>query len=224
VKLINLDDFVILGAGSEWLWTMVSGVVLAVTFIAIYRQLSLQRDAAAIDQVRAITREWTDERMARAKLEVVTLISDGASPETTLTAALDIGDFWEDFAFLVRSGNLDRKLIYNSVGPSVRIYWELLKPSARAARERARDDGIWVDFEWLAGVFAEFDRKAGERATFNSAYLAEQLPHLMQSNRIAIRRFEDLRAVIVHPSPPAEVEPGPGRPSRARKRPAIQGA
>ena len=51
MKLINLDDLVILGPGSEWLWTMISGIVLAVTFIAIYRQLRVQRDAAAIEQV-----------------------------------------------------------------------------------------------------------------------------------------------------------------------------
>src|SRR4029079_17480194 len=44
-----------------------SGVVLAVTFIAIYRQLRLQHDAAAIEHVGAIYREWADERMTRAK-------------------------------------------------------------------------------------------------------------------------------------------------------------
>jgi hypothetical protein len=139
VKLINLDDLVILGPGSEWLWTMVSGIVLAVTFVAIYRQLRLQRDAAAIEQVGAIYREWADERMSRAKLETLLLIRDGADASAILTAALDVGDFWEGYAYLVRAGNINRRLMYDSLGPAARIWWGLLAPSARVAREQAND-------------------------------------------------------------------------------------
>ena len=102
MKLINLDEFVVLSQGSEWLWTMISGLVLAVTFFAIYRQLSLQRDAAAVEQVRTIYRVWSDERMARAKLDVLVGIRDGAKLNVTLMAGTDVGDFWEGLAYLVR--------------------------------------------------------------------------------------------------------------------------
>jgi len=197
MKLINLEDLVILGPGSEWLWTMISGIVLAVTFIAIYRQLRVQRDAAAIEQVGSIYREWAAERLSRAKLEALTLIRDGADPATTLYAAVDVGDFWEGYAYLVRAGNIDRKLMYNSLGPAARIWWRLLSPSARVAREQANDQGIWVDFEWLAGIFAQFDRIAREPATYDEAYVAQRLPDLIETNRTAVRRFEELRAVIV---------------------------
>ncbi len=43
MNLVNTDGLVLLGPGSEWLWTAVSGIVLAGTFLAIYRQLRLQR-------------------------------------------------------------------------------------------------------------------------------------------------------------------------------------
>lgn len=225
MKLINLEDFVILGPGSEWLWTMVSGLVLAVTFLAIYRQLSVQRDAAAIEQVGAIYREWADERMSRAKLETLTLIRDGADAATTLHAAVDVGDFWEGFAYLVRAGNIDRKLMYNSLGPAARIWWGLLAQSAHAAREQANDQGIWVDFEWLAGVFAKFDRIAREPATYDDGYIAQRLPDLIETNRTAVRRFEELRAVIIRPGSSAMVQPesAPSRRTR-RNRPDSQPA
>ena len=42
MKLINTDGMSFIGPGSEWFWTAVSGLVLAVTFIAIYRQLRTQ--------------------------------------------------------------------------------------------------------------------------------------------------------------------------------------
>jgi hypothetical protein len=35
VKLINTDGMAFIGPGSEWFWTALSGLVLAVTFIAI---------------------------------------------------------------------------------------------------------------------------------------------------------------------------------------------
>jgi hypothetical protein len=49
--VINFNGLVLIGPGSEWFWTALSGLVLAITFVAIYRQLVLQRDSAAIDQV-----------------------------------------------------------------------------------------------------------------------------------------------------------------------------
>ena len=225
MKLINLDDFVILGAGSEWLWTMVSGIVLGVTFLAIYRQLSLQRDAAAIEQVRAIYREWADERMSRAKLETLGLIRDRADAATILNAGVDVGDFWEGFAYLVRAGNIDRRLMYDSLGPACRIWWALLAPSAALARNQANDQGIWVDFEWLAGVFAEFDRAANEPATYDGAYVAQRLPDLIETNRTALRRFEELRTVIVASTSTGSFSPAaaPAKARRARK-PVSQGA
>jgi len=224
MKLINLDELVILGPGSEWLWTMISGIVLAVTFIAIYRQLRVQRDAAAIEQVGSIYREWAAERLSRAKLEALTLIRDGADPATTLYAAVDVGDFWEGYAYLVRAGNIDRKLMYNSLGPAARIWWRLLSPSARVAREQANDQGIWVDFEWLAGIFAQFDRIAREPATYDEAYVAQRSPDLIETNRTAVRRFEELRAVIVRSASDLVAKPERDRRVGPRRKQTASGA
>ena len=209
MKLINLDEFIILGPGSEWLWTMISGLVLAVTFLAIYRQLSLQRDAAAIEQIRQISREWWDERMSRAKIDVLLGIRDGASPSATVAAATDIADFWEGLAYLMRKGNMDGRMVYDYLGPAVRTWWGLLAPSAEAAREQANDPGIWVDFEWLAGLFASFDRKAGGAATFDSDFLARRVPVLLEANRRAVTTFEELRSVVIRPSSTPEPEKRP---------------
>lgn len=43
MKLINTDGMAFIRPGSEWFWTALSGIVLAVTFPATYRQLRLQR-------------------------------------------------------------------------------------------------------------------------------------------------------------------------------------
>jgi hypothetical protein len=197
---VSGEPIVLIGPGSEWFWSMAQFVVVAVTFLAIYYQLRLQRHAAAIEQVRGISREWNDERMTRAKVDTLTLVRDGADPAATLIAGGEIGDFWEDQGHLARAGNINARLIYDALGPTVRAWWRILAPSARVAREQANDRGIWIDFEWLAGLFAGFDRAAKEPATFDDAYIAERLPDMIESNRMAIRRFEDLRAVITRPA------------------------
>ena len=43
MKLINTDGMVFFGPGSEWLWMALTGLVLAGTGVAIYRQLRVQQ-------------------------------------------------------------------------------------------------------------------------------------------------------------------------------------
>jgi bacteriorhodopsin len=63
VKLINTDGMAYIGPGSEWFWTAVSGIVLAITFLAIYRQLALARGANAFTHLGALVAEWEGERL-----------------------------------------------------------------------------------------------------------------------------------------------------------------
>jgi hypothetical protein len=222
VGILSSQPIVLIGPGSEWFWSMAQFVVVAVTFLAIYHQLRLQRHTAAIEQVQVISREWTNELMARAKLGVLALVRDGADPVTTVTAGGEIGDFWEHLAYLARAGSIDPRLIYDSLGPATRIWWGILAPSAEVAREQANDRGIWIDFEWLAGVFAGFDRKAKEPATYDAAYIVRRLPDMIDANRSAIKRFEELRAVIVRPLSTPERSGGAAR--GKRDSPAHRGA
>jgi hypothetical protein len=63
MRLINIDDLTIFGAGSEWFWTMLTMIALTVTFLAIYRQLRAHRAAVAFEQLKNLEQEWHSERM-----------------------------------------------------------------------------------------------------------------------------------------------------------------
>ena len=43
MSLINTDGLALIGPGSEWFWTALQFTALAITFIAIYRQLATQQ-------------------------------------------------------------------------------------------------------------------------------------------------------------------------------------
>jgi hypothetical protein len=207
VKLINTDGMAFIGPGSEWFWTAASGLVLAVTFIAIYRQLSIARSAAAREELASLQREWDSERQMRYRLEIFVALRDGADranlpegPATGLTG------WWEGVAQLARSGDIGRKALYTYYRTICQQWWAALAPQARRWREQAGDSALLEDFEWLAGYMAEMDRRTGkapvEKAWFGS--LEEEIAYLQGR----IRTEEALRTVII-----ASPEPVPAAPS-----------
>jgi hypothetical protein len=208
MQLINTEGMAIIGPGSEWLWAALSGVVTAVTLIAIFRQLRLQADAAAVEQVKSLDREWLgSERIARMKVAVLLAIRDGTDPADVPRTAMDLNDFWEAIGQLVRSGNLSIHLVNEQRSQSVRLWWGWLAPVIKA--ERVRRDAPWIgqDFEWLSQQMSEMDRKAGRTTSFDDAYLTRMLPSMLEYNLDVVRLAEELRTVIVRPMSTTTPEP-----------------
>jgi hypothetical protein len=201
VRLINSDGMAFIGPGSEWFWTALSGLVLAITFIAIFRQLRLQADAAAIKQLQDIEHEWSSERLARAKLTVLLALEAGAGPDELPNRAVsEIGFFWQRVGYLVRTGHMDRRPVYEHLGDQLQFWAAWLRPA-------------WPDFAWLAQVAAGMDEKRGKAAAANDPEsLSHELPALLAHFREAIVMFEELRAVTVRltptPVPVADVSEG----------------
>jgi hypothetical protein len=209
MTLINTNGMAFIGPGSEWFWTAVSGLVLAVTFLAIYRQLRLQRDAAASDQLDALLREWSSERLARAKLALLQAMQAGVAPERLPARALShIGFFWNRIGYLVQMGHMDRRLVYEQLGDQIQWWWAALAPRVRWDRSVEADPTGWRHFELLAASAAAFDAKRGVVRRVDPAGLAVAMPTLIEMFSQAVELEEALRAVTVHLSPlPIPVQP-----------------
>jgi hypothetical protein len=163
VTFINTDGMSFIGPGSEWFWTAISGVVLAVTFLAIYRQLSIARSTEAREQLASLEREWNSERQMRYRLEIFVALRDGAKPaylpEGAATALLN---WWEGVASLARSRAFSRKGVHTTSRLVCQRWWIVLADYVRRVRDEAGDSAIFEDFEWLVGVMAEMDRQSGK--------------------------------------------------------------
>ena len=108
MKLINTDGMALIGPGSEWFWTALTGLILAITFFAIYRQLSIARSATAIEQLTSFETELASERMTRLSLDVAIALRDGVDPaHLPRSSAGAILGYWERVGGLVRRGHLD---------------------------------------------------------------------------------------------------------------------
>jgi hypothetical protein len=201
VKLINTDGLALIGPGSEWFWTALSGIVLAVTFLAIYRQLRLQRSTAAIEQLNDIIHEWSSERLARAKLTILVALDTGTDPSALPNRSVsEVGFYWQRVGYLVRGGHVDRQLVYRNLGNQVQAWWALLFPGEAAAESRDATPG-WPDFAWLASDAAAIDAKYGVDQGLDPASLKAELPSMIEHFREAIELEESLRTVTVRLTP-----------------------
>jgi hypothetical protein len=162
VRLINLDGLTLIGPGSEWFWAALSGIILAVTFMAIYRQLRLQAHSQAVEQVNGFVKEWGSERMSRFVLDVMVALQAGTAPMALPEVAVDeICSFWERIGTLTRAGHLDLALFAEWNPNLPQVAWLICEPWTRMSRARSGDPRGNVNFEWLAGVMAAVDRQAG---------------------------------------------------------------
>jgi hypothetical protein len=198
VKLINTDGMAFIGPGSEWFWTALSGLVLAVTFLAIYRQLRLQRSQAAIDQLELRLRENTSERLIRARLEINLALRDGVDRADLPEAAADaIANYWEKVGSLVRSGHIDAKGVWDFGGNQCRFWWELLTPYIRRMRVEEEDSRLYEYFEGLARTMAEMDRQNGVTMVYDEARLLGSLDERIATFQSQLRVEQALRSVIM---------------------------
>lgn len=208
MKLINLDGLTLIGPGSEWFWSMLQFVIVAITLYAIYRQVRLQASAAAIQQMDALVKEWRSESSTRHTLNITMALRDGVAPEKVpYGAASTIGDFWEGIGYLVRAGHIDRKLLYENLGSGTRWWWAVLARWAMSVRLETGQRGALEHFEWLAGQMAVMDRKAGDSVVYDESYIASTLNKRIENDKDRLRIAEEVRAVLVRPMSPESLTP-----------------
>ena len=194
MRLINTDGMALVGPGSEWFWTAVTGLILAITFIAIYRQLSIARSATAFEQLTLFETELRSERMTRMGLEVALALRDGVDPaDLPRSSAGVIAAYWERVGGLVRRGHLDAKLLWDASGGNCLTWWVVLEPMIQRLRAGS-GPAFGEHFEWLAGVMAGFDRRQGGKAEDWASIMAN-LDTYIADSRASLRLEEALRSV-----------------------------
>jgi hypothetical protein len=183
MPLVNTDGLVLIGPGSEWFWTAVSGLILAATFVAIYRQLRMQRAANAVEQIEEWSREAEKEEFHRAALEILFFLRDGGDPARVPDAAARaIGTLWERFGLMCRIGSRDPKVLWLLESDAAQGWWQMLEPRTRRRRAETGDATINESLEWLAGLMAKMDRRAG-RPKLGWAYVEANLADWIESHQ-----------------------------------------
>ncbi|HET9757543.1 MAG TPA: hypothetical protein VFP66_13640 [Candidatus Limnocylindrales bacterium] len=187
----------LIGPGSEWFWAMLQFVIVAGTLFGLYRQLRLQSSRDAIEQLGAFDREWRDELYNRFRLEILVALRDGVDPAHIPEALLVwIGGFWEKIGGLVRAGHIDPELLWNGSGGDCAVWWTTLAPVTRRLRAEVEGPTYFENFEWLAGIMNEWNRRSG-MVPADEAWLASNMERRIGMFQDLIRVQQSLRTVVV---------------------------
>jgi hypothetical protein len=153
MTFINTNGMAFIGPGSEWFWSAVSGLILVITFVAIYRQLRIAGSASAYEQLIAFQNEVWSERMVRVELDLLVALRAGTNPPNVPPGVADIlGGFWQQTGALARNGHLDPKLLGTGALGGVTFWWSALAPWVQRMRAERAMPGFMGDFEWLAAL------------------------------------------------------------------------
>jgi len=199
MPLVNLENLVVLGPGSEWLWTFIQAIALTITFVAIYRQLRAARSASEFEQVREIEGEFNSARMTLARLALFEGIRDRKPAQGLPDGALEVVCWYDNLGYLVEAGHLSRTWFHESWGESIQNEWWLIEPYLLRERAILADPGYGKSFERLVERMRRLDAKSGQTAVTHAD--AERPVLIARYIRILVAR---LRFAVGAMAPQAE--------------------
>jgi len=160
--LINTNSLVLIGPGSEWFWTMLTGLVLALTFVAIYRQLRAQRAAAIFEQFKSIAAQWDAKAFRYTRLAALIDLEHRTVTEGAPQAAMTVAGWFDTLGTLVIAGHVDTRAVAATYAEPILSWWETLRPFIDRDRTRWNAPAHLADFEELARrMAAEWKRTYG---------------------------------------------------------------
>jgi hypothetical protein len=206
VTLVDLNNLVLFGPGSEWLWSFVSDVALVATASAIYLQLRAQRATKNFDQAKAVIAEWTGRELRYACL--ATLIDiDGRPVDDGLPgSAYAVANWLDRLGWLVRRGHLDSEIVGGLAGDLLE-WWSILGPYVEQDRVAFGIPSHLADFEYLAKALArQFKRDVGRPYE-----LKQTIAELIAYDTELFQRQQDLERGVIpaRRSAPASTGPQP---------------
>ena len=193
MTFINTNGMAFIGPGSEWFWSMLQFVVVAVTLVGIYYQLRSSQSANAFTQLGELVDEWQGERLTRKRRAVYLALRDGAAPADIPDAPAEaIANYWEKVGSLVRAGHIAPSLIAEGHA-GAESWWGILDPWVQRVRTEGANPKFYEHFEWLAATMVRLHPVlAFDRETFDRTLLQS-----IASNEADLLDLEAMRTMIV---------------------------
>lgn len=162
MSLINTNGLVLIGPGSEWLWSVISDVVLVVTLAGVYFQLRGNRATRVFEQMTALRVEWSSRTERHARMTALIDLEDRPEADGLPDSAWAVGNWFERLGYLVRQGHVGMAQLSALFGDEALFWWTICDPFVRQTRVRWGRSDILKEFELLAGeVRRAYKRETG---------------------------------------------------------------
>ena len=178
MKFINTDGMAFIGPGSEWFWTALQFIALAITFYAIYRQLRAQRSASLFDQMTSWHREFDDVRFMRDALVLLLEMEGREVADGLPRSGATVGNWFERFGYLVAQGHLRPLDVWHDFRPTIGWWWGLMGPYVERQRVIAEFPLLYEWFEYLEHEMQRLDLQRMGKLYVDTETLAEAIDGL----------------------------------------------
>lgn len=144
--------------------SLITAAVIAVTAVIAVVQIRHLRTANQLSAALSLYREVDEPGIQQARTFVATELEERMKDPTLQDALLSgkidravhleirLGNYWERFGLLLRTGLLDKTLFLDWGAPSCLNDWSLLRDVTRTIRKRTPE--VWRDFEYIARLSA----------------------------------------------------------------------
>jgi len=150
-------------------WVLVVGT-LAFAYWQLRQNQRLHSSSTLLD----LRERFFSPRMKKARKDLSSWLLrpvEGEEPENW-----EVALFFELLGSLTRTGILERRLVRNAFGTWVTGYYTMItRPVDRFAqwRKESNDPLIFGDFEWLAKLIIEFERRLAPGPEFDQSMIEE---------------------------------------------------
>lgn len=194
---MSLADLHLFGPGSEWFWAMAQFVVVAVTLLAIYRQLKAQGAANAFARIGMLEEQWAGRAFQLARLRAAIRLRTESVGEMD-SAMIMIANYLENLAILRRDGHLTLGEIDDTWSVPVQMWWAFLRPVIEQQRARDGNPRMHLGLERLAADLHRLDvRQVGHGLDLTPDKLPAWLDEQIRRARAALERMNEVDEHVI---------------------------
>ena len=198
MRLFNSEGSAIFGPGSEWLWSMLQFAAVTITLIAIYRQLSAQRSANALQLMESFNQHWDGDRLLRTRLQVALSLRGAAGFDQLYPFLTPVCTFFEDMAGLQKKGHIDTRYVWETWGRTIQFWWAILAPTIEQGRVVEDQPKGNSGFEALNPLMRDLDRRHGEQLFVpDPEFINRRLDAMIVQIKASLRMEQDARAGVI---------------------------
>lgn len=150
-------------------WATLANVAVIISALFVIRQLNEMRRTTQAQSYSVAREILQDEKVRQARATVFRLGREGKDMEKWSREEIQKAEItchtYDAVGQMVRYGLLDKDIIIDSWGPSLRQSWPIVAPLVEKYRRNWDAPEIWDDYEWLAkaAILAFERRKRRER-------------------------------------------------------------
>ena len=203
--MFNLDGLTIVGQGSEWFWSMAQLLLLAVTFVVIYRQLRAQGATNVVQRMDSLVHRWGTGEMTHAQAELALHLKYEGIGTGTWIKAFPILNFIDEVGRLQRDGHMSLDEVSFHFGYPFPAWWTLLAPHVEQMQARY-GPAIYAETKRLMRAMTDLDAQAGTHFVFGSPETI--LDTIIAVDTEQLRQHRDYVAGVIPSGPVAQPAKG----------------